>query len=199
MIRCTCLSLFIFLISTCAVRGQENKRKIYYKRLFQFSLAPGVGSNGLNPGSYINYISLNLSSGYSAANELIEIGVLSNLQTDYARGLQIAGLINITGGNAFAAMSEKEKQSKVKAGFEANLYGAQFSGVANIVVTNGFGIQCSGGINLVKNALFGMQIAGISNTVMNYSFGVQIAGLYNSSARAMDGVQIGSLFNFTNG
>jgi hypothetical protein len=87
----------------------------------------------------------------------------------------------------------------VREGFEANLSGAQFSGVANIVLNNVFGWQTTGGVNLAKGALFGFQLAGISNTVYKYSFGVQLAGLYNVSVQSMDGFQVSGLFNITTG
>ncbi|GAA0893113.1 hypothetical protein GCM10009122_27920 [Fulvivirga kasyanovii] len=190
--------LLLLLLNSTLIFSQPTQKHSYEKRLVQFSVAPGLGSNGLHPGRYINYFSLNLTSGYSAANALIEVGGFSNLNTDYTRGLQFAALVNITGGNAFARMSVKEVK-KYEKEFEANLQGAQFSGLANITLTNVFGLQASGGVNLCGNALFGLQMAGMANVVKNYSFGVQVAGIYNSSVNAMDGVQIASLLNFTGG
>lgn len=96
-------------------------------------------------------------------------------------------------------MQKKEIDRTVRQGFEANLSGAQFSGLANVVLNNVFGWQTTGGVNVVKGALIGFQVAGISNTVIKYSFGVQLAGLYNVSAQSMDGVQVAGLFNVTQG
>nr|AIA10726.1 unknown Function [uncultured bacterium]AIA10891.1 unknown Function [uncultured bacterium] len=130
---------------------------------------------------------------------LLEIGGISNLNVLETHGLQFAGVANITGGNAYAGLQWKEIDKKKREGFEANLSGAQFSGLANIVLNNVFGWQASGGINLSKGALQGFQLAGISNTVYKYSFAVQLAGIYNVSVESMDGVQTSGLFNITKG
>jgi hypothetical protein len=153
----------------------------------------------MHPGGYANYFSLNLTSGYSDANLLFEIGGLSNLNVSETRGLQFAGLANLTGSNAFAGMQWKEIDKKKREGFEANLSGAQFSGLANVVLNNVFGWQATGGVNIAKGALQGFQLAGISNTVYKYSFAVQIAGIYNVSVESIDGLQLSGLFNITEG
>ncbi len=160
-------------------------------------MAPGLGTNGLHPGGYINGFSLNLTSGYSAANHVLEVSGISNLHTEYAKGLQIAGLFNLTGGNAFAGMKPKEVKKKVNSGFEANLEGLQISGMANVVITNAFGGQITAGANYVKGGVFGLQLAGLANVVGKYGFGVQLAGLYNSVVGSYDGIQLASLFNYT--
>jgi hypothetical protein len=188
--------LFIIFLVPHILAGQSKKD---FDKYFQFSLAPGVGTNGIHPGGFTNYFSINTTSGYSAANLGFELAGISNLNILETRGIQIAGLANVTGGNAFEKLSDKDIQKLVKLGFEANLSGVQISGVTNIVLNNVFGWQATGGANVSKGALFGFQLAGISNTVHKYSFGVQLAGLYNSSVQSMDGVQIAALFNFTNG
>lgn len=153
----------------------------------------------MHPGGYSNYFSFNLTSGYSAANYLFEVGGISNLNENETRGLQLAGLVNVTGGNAFSGLLQKEIDKRKREGFEANLSGAQFSGLANLVVNNVFGWQASGGVNVAKGALHGLQIAGVSNTVYKYAFAVQLAGLYNIAVESMDGVQVASGFNITQG
>jgi hypothetical protein len=173
-------------------------KKEFTKR-FQFSVAPAVGTNGMHPGGFTNYFSLNLTSNTSSANLAFEVAGISNLNIIETRGFQFAGVANVTGGNAFEKLSDKEIEKLIKQGFEANLAGVQISGATNIVLNNVFGWQATGGVNVSKGALFGFQLAGISNTVFRYSFGVQLAGLYNSSLQSMDGVQVASLFNFTNG
>jgi hypothetical protein len=191
---------YLLLLATAfPFASLEAQQKINFNRLIQISLVPSVSTSGLHPGGYSNYFSLNLTSGYSSASLLLEIGGISNLNEHETRGLQFAGLANITGGNAYAGMQWKEIDKKKKEGFEANLSGAQFSGLANIVLNNVFGWQASGGINLSKGALQGFQLAGISNTVYKYSFAVQLAGFYNVSVESMDGVQISGLFNITKG
>jgi hypothetical protein len=153
----------------------------------------------MHPGGYHNFFSLNILSGYSASNYLLEIGIISNLNVEETRGLQFAGIANLTGANAFAGMQRKEKDEKIRSGFEANLSGAQFSGITNVVLNNVFGLQVTGGVNVVKGALQGFQLAGISNVVYKFSFGVQLSGLYNISFESMDGVQTSLLGNYTTG
>ena len=190
------LSLLFILALPVSSFAQWKKDFI---KPFQFSLAPGVGTNGMHPGGYSNYFSVNITSGYSAASYAVEIAGISNLNIMETRGLQFAGIANVTGGNAFERLQEKEIEKLIREGFEANLSGVQISGITNIVLNNVFGWQATGGVNLSKGAMFGFQLAGISNTVYKYSFGVQLAGLYNASVQSMDGVQIAGLFNFTNG
>lgn len=189
------LILCSLILSYASSFAQRDK----FVRPFQLSLTPGISTNGLHAGGFTNKLSINLSSGYSDGTGVFELGVISNLNVTYTQGLQIAGLVNVTGGDAYAQMSFKEIDRKVKSGFEANMVGAQFAGLANVVLNNAFGWQASGGVNLAKGALQGFQLAGLSNTVYKYSFGVQLAGLYNVSVESMDGVQVASLFNITTG
>lgn len=187
--------VFLILIPTLLF----GQKKTTFVKPFHFSIVPGLGSNGLHPGGYTNYFAINLTSGYSSANYILEIGGISNLNVNETRGIQIAGVANITGANAYQGMQFKEIDQKEKSGFEANLSGAQFSGLTNIVLKNVFGWQTTGGMNVVKGALVGFQVAGISNTVKKYSFGVQLSGVWNVSAESMDGIQVASLFNGTMG
>jgi hypothetical protein len=175
------------------------QRKINDHRLFQFSLTPGLSTNGLHPGGFTNYFSFNLTSGYAESSMFLEIGGISNLNEHKTRGLQIGGLANLTGANAYAGMNEKEKELKIKSGFEANLTGLQVSGLTNIVINHVFGGQISGGVNIAKGALMGVQVSGLSNIVHKYSFGLQLAGLWNSSVQSMDGFQLSGLMNYTKG
>lgn len=186
-------------IALCISLTVHAQRKNIDLCSFQFSIVPGLGANGLHPGGFRNIVSINLTSGYSKATLLFELAGISNLNTDETRGLQIAGLANLTGANAFSGLTDKEADKKIMTGFEANLTGMQISVLTNIVITNVFGGQLTGGVNLSKGALMGVQLAGISNVVAKYSFGVQLAGLWNSSVQSMDGTQIAGLMNYTSG
>lgn len=188
--------IVFFVIAPLFLSAQK---KPTFVKPFHFSVVPGLGTNGLHPGGFTNYVAINLTSGYSSANYILEIGGISNLNVNETRGLQFAGIANITGANAYEGMQLKEIDLKVKSGFEANLSGAQFSGVTNIVLKNAFGWQTTGGMNVVKGAFVGLQVAGISNTVLKYSFAVQLAGVWNVSAESMNGVQVSGLFNGTKG
>jgi hypothetical protein len=183
----------------CISASLHAQRKKTFERMLQFSLTPGVGTNGLHAGSYTNIFSFNITSGYSAANKFLEIGLLSNANEIETRGLQIGGIANVTGINAYKGLSEKEIDQKYKKGFEANMIGAQLSGVVNSVLSNAYGWQATGGVNVVRNALIGFQLAGISNVVYKYSFGFQLAGISNISVQSMDGVQVAAVTNYTHG
>ena len=183
----------------CVSSSLFAQRKKPFERAFHFSLAPGVGTNGLHSGSFTNTFSFNLTSGYSASTKFLELGLFSNANEIETRGLQIGGIANVTGINAYKGLSEKEIDQKYKKGFEANMIGAQISGVVNSVLSNAYGWQATGGVNVVRNALFGFQLAGISNVVYKYSFGFQLAGISNLSIQSMDGVQLAGLTNYTKG
>lgn len=176
--------------------GQVESRT---KRKIQFSFISGFGTNGIQPGNFSNGVSINLTSGYSAAGLIFEFATISNLNTDYTRGLQIAGIANLTGVNAFGGLSKKAVDAKLKSGFSSSLKGVQISSLLNLVVDEGNGAQFTGGVNIVKKALIGAQFSTISNFVYQYTFGTQISGLFNVSVASIDGVQISSLLNFTKG
>ena len=187
----------IFLFQSCVVFAQRDIA--IRPKLFQLSIVPGLGTNGTQPGSYENYFSVNLSSGYSASALLFEIATISNLNTNYTRGLQLAGLANLTGANAFAGLTKKDKDEKIKSGFSSYLNGAQISGLTNVVLDHVYGLQITGGANVVRCHMIGVQLSGLSNMVYKFSFGAQVSGLFNVSAASMDGVQISGISNYTRG
>lgn len=189
--------LCLFCLQPHLLRAQRDAP--IKDRAFQLSIAPALGTNGLHPGSFNNFFSLNLTAGYAASSLLLEIGTLSNLNVNHTRGLQIAGLTNITGGNAFAELNKKQRDEKIQGGFESYLSGIQLAGLTNIVAGNIHGAQFAGGMNLGRGALIGAQVSGIANLVYTYSFGVQLAGLFNVSAGSFSGVQVAALSNYTLG
>lgn len=193
------LRYLIFICAEACIVPVFAQRTNSDFRVFQVSLVPAIGTNGLHPGGYRNIISVNITSGYSKSNLLFELGGVSNLNSDETRGLQIAGIANITGGNAFSGLTAKEIDKKLNSGFEANLTGIQISGISNVVISNVSGVQITGLSNVVKGALMGVQIAGIGNVVRKYSFGFQLAGLWNSAVQSVDGTQISGLLNYTGG
>lgn len=191
---------FSFLLSIIPYSFLLGQREAIIKeRPFQVSVLPGLGTNGMQPGSFANKISINLTSGYEASTLFLGVATISNLNTNRTSGLQIAGLANLTGANAFGGLSKRDKDIKLKNGFSSFLSGAQISGLTNIVVDDAHGVQISGGINLVKGAMLGLQIGGVSNIVYKYSFGLQFSGVSNVSVTSMDGVQIAGLSNTTKG
>ncbi|MEP2771585.1 MAG: hypothetical protein ABJH05_05525 [Fulvivirga sp.] len=191
--------IFMFFILNIKVLYGQKTQKPVQDRIIQLSIVPSLGINGLHPGSFNNYISINLTSGYSLSSLFFELSTFSNLNTNNTQGLQIAGLVNITGGNAFAGLNEKEIKEKILSGFSPNLTGIQLSGISNIVLGNIIGSQITGGLNLGKGALIGFQSAGIGNIVYKYGLGVQLAGLFNVSMQAFDGLQVATISNYTKG
>lgn len=190
---------FLLMCTTFFYGEVCAQRRIDFTKPLYLSIVPGFGTNGFHPGGYTNLISLHLTSGYSASNRLLEIAGISNLNTQGTSGIQIATLSNFTGSNAFAGLEYDEQTQLMRQGFEANLIGAQISGLTNAVLTNVFGWQATGGFNVAKGALFGFQLAGMANIVHKYSFGLQFAGISNVSYQSMDGVQLASISNYTHG
>ena len=99
----------ILFIILCTTTASYSQRKNDFVKPFQFSFAPGFGTNGFHPVGYTNWLSLNLTSGYSASNLLFEVAGLSNLNTQRTSGLQVAALVNFTGANSFAGKQGKRE------------------------------------------------------------------------------------------
>lgn len=187
-----------FLFTLQSGNCQSKKLRYRYKT-FQASFFPGMSTNGLASARYYNKFSLNLTSGISAGNQYLELGIISNGHTRKSSGIQIAGLANITGTNSYINLTNWEEKDMIKNGDRSDLDGLQFSGVLNFVRDNVTGFQFSGGFNVaMRNSMAGM-IAGISNTVMGNFSGVQLAGFANEGRRSVTGVQISTLFNTTRG
>ncbi len=194
------LLLLIHIIS----HGQVKKKIREFNNGFQLSLFPGISTNGIHSGSYFNKFSLNLFGGLSAGNKILEVGGITNVNIKRATGIQIAGLANIIGTNAFLNLSESEERTLIiKDDFESNNKGIQLAGFLNYVRNHSTGIQLAGVFNVVGGDFKGVQIAGIGNSTGNntngYSSGLQLAGLYNISKEAIGGFQVSCLFNYTDG
>lgn len=167
-------------------------------RLLHFSLVPGLSTNGIHGGKYRNTISLNLFSGYSNGNNFLEVGGLSNFNQSNVYGLQVAGLANVLGGNAFLVHDINTKSdSEDDAG--ADLVGIQISGIMNLLTGKLHGLQATGGINTAREDAIGFQAAGVANVVHESMMGMQIAGFQNTSYKALDGGQIAGIYNYTSG
>ncbi|MEQ8811707.1 MAG: hypothetical protein RIE59_21740 [Imperialibacter sp.] len=193
----------IFLLLTiCAVYGDlhsQPAKSRYKERTFQLSFFPGIGTNGLESGFYFNRFSLNLFGGMSAGSHHFELGGISNINTNSSTGIQMAGLANVIGSQAYFNLTDGEELSIVNEGFSCNLKGIQFSGLLNFVRNNVEGIQLTGGFNFNNGYVHGFQLAGLGNMAGKQVFGVQMAGLYNIAIRGMTGSQASLLFNYTYG
>jgi hypothetical protein len=177
---------------------QVNKKIREYERGFQFSIFPGISTNGVSSGSYYNAFSINLFGGLSAGNRVLEIGLLTNNNLKTTTGIQIAGLANIVGANAFLNLSLYEERSMInEEDYEVNRKGIQFAGMLNYVLNNASGIQITAGLNAVGNNFRGFQLAGVGNSAGETTVGVQLAGIYNLSKESVGGFQISAIFNYT--
>jgi len=190
--------------------GQDQRPKVKrsipeLKRFFQVALFPGISSNGIYSGSYHNTISFNLFGGLSAGNKFLEVGTISNINLKKANGIQVAGLANVVGANAFVNLTDSEKRTRYVNEEEvvSNFQGIQVAGMINYVRDHAGGIQLAGLLNVVGGDLKGIQVAGIGNSsgnsTLTHSEGFQLAGFYNISQRSIAGFQVSSLFNYTDG
>ncbi len=191
-------ALIFLLISITDVNAQVKKKIREYEKRFQFSLFPGISTNGISSGSYYNQYSFNLFGGLSAGNRIFELGIFTNSNMKTTTGIQIAGLANIVGTNAFINLTLPEERTLINTeNFEVNRKGIQISGFLNYVLNHASGFQFSGGLNVVGNDVKGVQLAGIGNSAGGSSIGLQLAGIYNVTKESVGGFQISSLFNYT--
>lgn len=197
-LRCAHCLAFCFL-STLALAQVRQKIREHEKR-FQFSLFPGISTNGISSASYFNKVSINLFGGLSAGNTLIEVGGISNANLKTSNGIQLAGLANVIGANAFVNLSQsEERQLILKENFRSNFIGIQLAGALNYVRDHATGIELTGGLNVVGQDFNGFQLAGFGNSAGGHMGGVQLAGFYNVAHKSAAGFQISSIFNYTSG
>src|SRR6187551_608541 len=190
----------LLLFSSYLASGQVSKKIREYDRLFQFSLLPGISTNGIYSASFRNSFSLNIFGGISAGNRILEIGLISNVNIKNSTGIHFAGIANIIGTNAFVNLSQSEERELIiKEGFKSDSKGVLISGFMNYVRDNASGIQFTGGFNLIGYDFKGTQVAGIGNIVGEQGQGLQLAGLFNIAHESMGGFQITTLFNYTHG
>ncbi|HEY0652041.1 MAG TPA: hypothetical protein VGD65_02895 [Chryseosolibacter sp.] len=193
--------LLTFLLATGISAGchSQVKKLREYERTFQVSLLPGISSNGIASGSYYNKFSLNIFGGLSAGNHHAELGLISNVNLKKTTGIQIAGIGNVVGANAFVNLTLSEERAMIHDDFECNFKGIQLAGLINYVRDNSRGIQLTGGMNVTGFDFHGFQIAGIGNSAGGASHGFHLAGFYNIAEDYIAGIQISTLFNYTSG
>jgi hypothetical protein len=181
-----------------SAHSQVRKKIREYDKGLQLSLFPGISTNGIWSGSYYNKYSLNLFGGLSAGNQIFELGLITNANLKSTTGIQIAGLANIVGANAFVNLTLSEERELInEEDYKVNFTGIGLAGFLNFVLDDASGIQLSGGLNVVGNDFRGFQLAGIGNSAGKTTIGLQLAGLYNLSNESIGGFQISTLFNYT--
>ena len=193
-------SVFLFVILMLQTSHAQLKKLRYQDRVFQMSLVPGVSTNGIDPGWYYNNISINIFGGVSAGSKNLEIAGISNLNIQKTTGIQIAGVANITGANAYINLTLREERDRiVEEEFKASLKGFQIAGITNVVRDDMTGGQFSGFANIVYGTSRGSQVAGLTNVTNKDLIGVQAAGVYNVAMGSVGGTQVSSLANISNG
>ncbi|MFI3240123.1 MAG: hypothetical protein R3Y22_05995 [Bacteroidales bacterium] len=155
------------------------------ERAMQFSFITPIGTNGLNSNQTTNKFSLNLIGGYSAANEILELGSVYNINLEYTKGVQMAGVVNYT-GNSINAIQMAGVTNISTNGKTAT----QLAGVFNYAVDSNKTIQLAGVTNISTKGKSATQLAGVMNYSGNSYTSVQIAGVLNI-AKEVSGVQIG--------
>lgn len=127
-------------LPTRRLRGQARQR-----RLGQFSVLPGLGTNGGQPRKYINTISFNIPAGVSGGLNGAEFGVAFNGVDGEAVGLQLGLGVNY--------VSQRLTGVQITPGFN--------------VIGLGEGVQIAGLVNISRRSLNGTQLAGLINFTRN--------------------------------
>ena len=167
-----------FLLSARQKIRTLNMKTFFTEKPFQFSVVPGVSTQGHMSGQVVNNFSFNLFGGYTAGVNGMELGGLFNLNKKDVKYLQAAGLFNITGGS---------------------VTGLQVGGVQNTVLKNVDGLQVAGINNFVRGRFSGLQIAGVSNINGDRMNGFQLGGVFNYQNRDFKGAQVGGVANIGGG
>jgi hypothetical protein len=160
-----------------------------FKRDWQVTFVPPLGTNGSLSGLVENTLSFNVLLGYNGGLHGAEFGGLLNFIRQDMYGAQFSGLGNIVGRNTEGAQFAglfNHNLGEVRA-FQA-------AGFYNYNHLNAEGVQTAGFMNINRGILDGVQIAGFGNIAAQYSRAVQIGGCINL-ADEVDGGQIAGFIN----
>jgi hypothetical protein len=168
---------------------------LFKYRLFNVSLAPGLGTNGLNPGNSYNGISINLTVDYSAGSNIFGLAGFSNFSKRNTYGFQVAGVLNVVGGD----MQQQKRYTRAELeALKSPFLGIQTAGLANLVTGSVTGFQASSLINMAGSGTVGWQLSGVANMTANNLHGLQMAGFFNYTGRFVTGVQLAGI-NYARG
>jgi len=152
-----------------------NITGFFAKRPFQVSLTPGLSTHGMFSPQVVNKFSLNLTGGYTAGVNGLEVAGLFNINKKNVKYLQLAGVFNLAGGNAT---------------------GLQLAGAHNRALDTVRGVQISLFTNKAQAQLSGVQISALHNETRRLK-GVQM-GMVNV-ADTSQGISIGLINIIYNG
>ncbi len=170
----------------------SNNLALFEKVPVQFSLVPGISTNGLLNANSTNSFSLNLLAGYSQGTDGIEIGALVNINRKDMKGLQMAGVANVTGrfmkGVQMAGMFK----------YSGLMFdGVQMAGMGNLSMGDMNGVQLSGFCNILRGKMDGAQISGFANYTSTNVDGIQLSGFINVATHDVDLAQISGGINYS--
>lgn len=180
-----------FLLSTKQKISTLNLKKFFTEKPFQFSVIPGVSSQGKLSGQVVNNFSFNMFGGYTAGVNGLEIGGLFNLNKKDVRYVQAAGLFNIGGGSVTGLQIGGLQNTTLK-----NVQGLQVAGINNYVKGDVRGLQIAGVANISGGEMRGLQVGGVANYQNKNVGGFQLAGVGNIAGGQMKGFQVGGIFNY---
>lgn len=161
------------------------------RRRFQASLWPAVGTNKEISGAVVNRTSFNLIAGYARGLEGVELGGGVNLERNYVKGAQVAGLANLVGGDTWGVQVAGGLNHTMR-----SLEGLQVAGLGNTVWDTLSGVQIAGGANVVKGGMRGTQVAGAVNVTTQNVDGVQVAGGFNVTVKDVRKTQAAGAGNY---
>jgi hypothetical protein len=151
-------------------------------RPYHLGLIYPLSTNGTQANRYVNRFSAHLLAGTAAGLEGFEFAGIGNVEKNYVKGFQLAGIYNIVAGSDAHASQDSTGNRHY------TLQGWQTAGVLNISAGKSAGSQIAGFANITRD-INGAQIAGFLNTAGRVN-GVQIGGFLNR-ARYVKGAQIG--------
>jgi hypothetical protein len=196
-----------FLLSSKQKMQSINMSKFFVEAPYQASVIPGIGTQGRMAPQIVNKISFNMLGGYSAGTNGAELAGIFNINKKDAKYTQIAGMLNVVGGNVYGTQIGgvynhvlDSVEGVQIAGFgnyvDGSVHGTEIGGAFNLLNGDMKGSQVTGGVNIVNGKTEGLQIGGIANFVTNDVSGAQIVAGANIAAQEMNGVQIGGMFNY---
>ncbi len=180
------------LIVPDRVIENSNNLTLFERVPVQFSVIPGISTNGLLNANSTNNFSLNLLAGYSQGTDGIEVGSLVNINRRDMNGLQMAGIANVTG------RFMKGVQMAGMFNYTGLLFdGLQLAGMSNICMGDMNGVQLSGFCNILGGKMDGAQISGFANFTTENVDGAQLSGFVNIAAKDVEVAQISGGVNYS--
>ena len=219
------LLLTLFLLSftqSASAQGWGDYEDLRYRK-WRVTLFPPLSTNGIAAKDYTARYSINLLAGYHGGLDGIEYGTLFNYTRKYARGFQLAGLANVSGGSleginiaglgnvASGSISgiqvsglgniSKGSLDGIQAAGLLNysgrsISGIQLAGAANVANRDLSGLQSTFGVNYATESISGIQAAGIANVGRENLEGIQFSSVFNAAGGDVSGIQVSGLFNY---